>query len=609
MSKSPKQKKEKKERQKASAVLRNNFRMFAIVAKYCPSFPIFVAFDAVLGASSEVIFTIFTVYLLDQLGSPDVTFKGIVTAVIIMALIVSAQYAFFSWYNRGYKPTIEQKIQYKLQGDLYRKALTLELACYDDPKFYNDFVFAMDQAKDKGQEVVFGLGNLLRKLIGGSALITLMMSVSPWVGSLLLVCSIGIIVVEHLYDKQYFKQEAEQKPLHRKNSYINRVFHLSDYSKELRVSEVSDNLISEYDGAVDSIVDIAVRYGKKYAALDVLAQFFKYAGTYGALIVSFFLLTKGKIEIGGFAASLTAVWNLQWQLYDFFRELNNLPKRSLYIDKYFAFLNYENKLIPGDKIPGDFQALTFEDVSFEYPFDGEKNFTLENVSFTIRRGEKIAVVGYNGAGKTTLTKLIMRLYDPTKGRILYNGTDIREFDPDAYRDKICALFQDFRIFAATIAENVLSGEVHEGDSDRVRDALEKATFGDRLKDLGKGIDTQLTKEFSTDGVNLSGGEAQKVAIARILASRKEILIMDEPSSALDPAAEYQLNHIIMSSGSDQTMIFISHRLSTTRIADRIYMFGGGRMIEHGSHEELMAIGGKYAEMFNLQASKYRAKTE
>ncbi|MGM9680387.1 MAG: ABC transporter ATP-binding protein, partial [Eubacteriales bacterium] len=536
MSEDKKTPKEKKERQKIGKVLQNNFRMAAIAAKYCPSFPLLVILDGILGASSEVLFTVFSVRVLNMLDSGNPSFRKILWELAAYAVIYLVIHLFFSWYNSIYKPIIEQKIQYGLQGDLYKKALSMDLACYDDPAFYNDFVFAMDQAKDKGQEVVFGLGNLLRKIIGGGALITLMMSVSPAVGILLLASGIGILVFDHLYDKVSFKQEQEGRPFHRKNSYINRIHHLSDYSKELRISRVSGTLEEEYDEAVDSIVDLNIRYAKKYLILDLLSVFFNYLGTFGALLLSFYLLLKGEILVGGFAASVSVVWNLEWQIYDFFREINNLPKRSLYIDKYFTFLAYENKVLPGTAIPDDFESLEFRKVSFGYPFDKEQNFSLKEVSFTVKKGEKIAIVGYNGAGKTTLTKLMMRLYDPTEGQILYNGVDIREYDTAAYRKKICALFQDFKIFAATLGENVMNGEYTDADGDRVRASLDAASFTDRLSELEKGIQTQMTKEFFDDGVNLSGGESQKVAIARIFAGNHDLLIMDEPSSALDPAA-------------------------------------------------------------------------
>lgn len=199
----------------------------------------------------------------------------------------------------------------------------------------------------------------------------------------------------------------------------------------------------------------------------------------------------------------------------------------------------------------------------------------------------------------------MRLYDPTSGQILMNGRDIREYDLDAYREKIGVVFQDFKIYAASIAENVMNGDYDpEHDRETVIAALDKAGFSEKLATLEQGVDTTLTREFDKKGTNLSGGEGQKVAIARVFARDYELIIMDEPSSALDPIAEYELNRSILEYAADKTVIFISHRLSTTRMADRIYMFDSGSLIESGSHDELMEMDGKYAAMFRLQAEKY-----
>ena len=199
----------------------------------------------------------------------------------------------------------------------------------------------------------------------------------------------------------------------------------------------------------------------------------------------------------------------------------------------------------------------------------------------------------------------MRLYDPSSGNIEYNGRDIREYKLDEYRTNFGTIFQDYKVFAATVAENVLGEEYSPEKEDTVFGALHRATFDNKLADLPNGIHTNLTREFDEEGVNLSGGEAQKVAIARAYARDCDLIIMDEPSSALDPISEYELNHSIKDNAQDKTVIFISHRLSTTRMADRIYMFEDGRIVEHGSHDELMRAGGQYARMFELQAEKYR----
>lgn len=281
-----------------------------------------------------------------------------------------------------------------------------------------------------------------------------------------------------------------------------------------------------------------------------------------------------------------------------------------YAEKFRRFMEYEVNIegCEGTKpIPENDCTLELKNVSFKYK-DSEK-YVLKNVSMTVRKGEKLALVGENGAGKTTLIKLIMRLYDVTEGSITFGGTDIRELNIRAYREKIGAVFQDFQIYGATLAENVRMDFINKGDVDereKIHTVLKRADFGDKLERLSDGIDTELTKEFSDSGTMLSGGESQKVAIARMFVRNMPIAILDEPSSALDPIAEYRLNKSMLENAESQAVILISHRLSTTKDADRIILLENGSIAESGTHSELIAGCGKYAEMWNVQAEKYCA---
>ena len=231
---------------------------------------------------------------------------------------------------------------------------------------------------------------------------------------------------------------------------------------------------------------------------------------------------------------------------------------------------------------------------------------LKNINLHIKPGEKIALVGYNGAGKTTLVKLLMRLYDVESGAILADGRDIRQYDVKQYRNTIGTVFQDFMIFGGNVRENVILDVEAKADETRVKQALSDSGLMPRVEKLSAGLDTQLTTEFAKDGVNLSGGESQKLAIARVFYKDAGLMILDEPSSALDPIAEYQLNHAMMEATKDKSVIFISHRLSTTRLADRIIMLENGQVVEQGTHEELLAAKGKYAQMWKVQAGAYVA---
>ena len=230
-------------------------------------------------------------------------------------------------------------------------------------------------------------------------------------------------------------------------------------------------------------------------------------------------------------------------------------------------------------------------------------------SYPVKAGEKIALVGYNGAGKSTLIKLILRLYDPSEGSILLTGVDIREYDIGQYRRFFGALFQDFTLFAATVGENVLAGEDDGSRRDEILRVLDEAGFTEKLAQMDKGIDTPLTREFDEAGQNLSGGEMQKIGIARVLASGGAVWVLDEPSSALDPDSEMQFNRKLMEHSDGKTVLFISHRLSSATLADRVYMMEDGEIIEEGTHAELMEKDGKYAEMFRLQAQNYTSGGE
>ena len=249
-------------------------------------------------------------------------------------------------------------------------------------------------------------------------------------------------------------------------------------------------------------------------------------------------------------------------------------------------------------IPENDCTLEFKNVSFRYK-DSEK-YVLKNVNMTVHKGEKLALVGENGAGKSTLIKLIMRLYDVTEGCITFGGIDIRTLNIGEYRAKIGAVFQDFQIYGATLAENIKTDFVGEDDEKRILSAAEKADLGGKLANLSDGIRMELTKEFSEDGVMLSGGEAQKAPIARIFMRDVSIAVLDEPSSALDPIAEYRLNKNMLENAAEQAVILISHRLSTTKDADRIVLLENGRIAESGTHEELLADCGVYQEIYYSQ---------
>ncbi len=622
-----------------------DFKMVAKIWKLEPAIIIWAGLWALCWAAIDSTAVYFRNALFNALDVSD-HFMDVAVFIFVLAAV----YVFFfipdHIYNHLILPVIDRRLRVKMHAELYKKAQSMDIACYDDPDFYNEFVWAMRESDGHAMAVLGSFFSIIHRVIATTAITGLMLSINVAVGIIIFAGVLLSFFVDLFADRFWLKRSYELNPMWRRQDYVARTFYLSDYAKEMRTSRAPEMLTRDYDETTEKRIKVQIRYGRIFTLIYGIGYNLSRRVTYYAtILIMLGELVNGGIFIGGFAAAITALTMLQSILTRLAESIVELPKHALYLEKYFTFLEHENKMTSGDARVPDFETLTFEHVSFAYtdaktdeekalqeairlqelksqgrrpddidiPPQTERPRVLRDVSFTIRRGDKIAIVGYNGAGKTTLIKLMMRLYDPTEGRILYNGRDIREYDLAAYRDRIGAVFQDYRIFDATLAENVLGG-AFDGTPEteaRIRKALDEATFTDRLATMEKGIHTPLGRDIDKDGVNLSGGEAQKVAIARVFIRPYDLIIMDEPSSALDPMAEYELNHSILNAADEQnrTVIFISHRLSTTRFAGRILLFADGCLCEEGDHETLMALDGKYAEMFRLQAEKYRRGEE
>lgn len=611
-----------RQRQKLSSILKNNLTVLSKVAKYTPDYFVLMFIEGIVWGMLNASFSLFNYHLLNTVDGGS--FHRALMWIGLMALFYLLVYAFDRWYWTVKNHLLRKKLHLRMHEEMYLKARSLDLACFDDPEFYNDFVWAMNESDTRAVEVVENTGKLINRVIAASTMFGLLFTVDPVIALILFLSTWVTVVCNLLGNRVSFAQSKEQNPLGRKKSYVNRVYHLADYAKELRIHHADELLMREYDRTTEEMIRVDRKYGMKYFLLYGVGWEGIGQVTFFAIILYMIgLFSKGALAVGSFAATVSVMWGVRWQLTDLIERLTSYAKHSLYIEKYLEFLRFEPKIKEGcTEIPA-FRTLELRNVSFSYEFSAHPKYrfheedyeapkgerggkdAIKQVSLTLRAGEKIALVGYNGAGKTTLIKLIMRMYDPTEGEILYNGIDIRSFEPEAYRAKIGTVFQDFKIFATSIAENTMNGPCREEEREIAERALRTVDFGEKLDSLEAGLDTHLTREFDTSGTNLSGGEAQKVAISRVFARDYPIVIMDEPSAALDPMAEYQLNQSILHSTEDKTVIFISHRLSTTRIADRIYMFDGGALVEEGSHEQLLEMHGKYAEMFRVQAEKYR----
>lgn len=554
-----------------------------------------------------------------------------VILIVNMIQIVPDGYFIHGWTFRS-KP----KLYKALKEKMYEKASQIDLSCYDDPKYYNDFVLAVAEAESSIDRFLSMCNMIMQGL-------TIIFTTGVFY---LLTDAAGILFVFASFVLRYFVSKVLNKlnydvrlklnPLMRKRNYVSRVFYLNDYAKELRLHpRVGDALEKEFQETNDEIVEEQRKVGLKRTMLNFTRDYvvgdFIMDGLYITYLV-FQAAVLHTIDYSNAVVLFNRTGSLRRGMANMADIFPKAQENSLYVDKIRAFLDYEPKMkiMEGEAVPEGNAELLLEHVSFRYQEEMED--TLKDITLKVKPGEKIAIVGYNGAGKTTLIKLLMRLYDPTSGRILYHGVDIKKYQPYDYRHRIGVVFQDYQMYGASLLENVvmrsledsaketgaLSEALEEAGTQALRavdkvdvrnqavSALERAGFGERLKSLPKGLETQVTAEFDKDGVNFSGGESQKIAISRAFYKDADILIMDEPSSALDPIAEYELNKAMESAAKGKTVFYISHRLSTTRDADRIIMLENGRIVEEGTHESLLAKNGRYAEMWRVQAGRYEA---
>lgn len=583
--------------------LSNVLWVIRAVLRHTPSYAILAAVEGLAWGINNSVGILFTKLLFDMLGN-GTEFDSIMKLIVSYSIYLAAFYVFHVLYWYIFNPKIRTKLQYLLMSEMFGQAVRIDLEKYDDPDFYNGFIWAMDASIGHVSGIIEASGKIINRVVASFTLTGILMSVDPIMAFAVLAVSVIRMFLTSKRNKVNYAKKEEMNPLNKKDGYIARVFKLPDYAKDLRISHVSDNLLDELDKNTDEKVRVIKKYGNKSAWLWSVISSINEATTIGLLVFMLYKVMVTKtVELGGFAVAVNAVWKMSWLMSDFVVQITKVHEDALYIEKMRTFMECEPEILDGECEADSFEELEIKDLSFSYVKTDK--YALKNVNMKIRKGEKIAIVGYNGAGKTTLTKLIMRLYDAKEGEIFYNGKSLKEYTVESLRKNTAAVFQDYRIFAASIAENVVGGEFDAGDKDAVLTALGKSTFEDKLQKLEGGIDTLLTREFDKSGTQLSGGESQKVAIARAFYKDAGLIILDEPSSALDPNAEYELNRAIAEYAEGRAVIFISHRLSTTRHADRIYMFDSGELVECGTHEELMALGGKYAYMFDLQAENYR----
>lgn len=591
-------------------VIKNQWFLWKLCFKVCPGYMIYHLYDGFRYQGIiflEHVLGIRYVLHCAEFHEPFWKAFAYIGAILLinMIQIIPDGYFIHGWTYKA-KPMLYRSLKEKM----YEKAAEIDLSCYDDPKYYNDFVLAVAEAESSIDRFL----KMCNMMVQG---ITVIVTTGAFyimtdaIGILFVLASFVLrFLVSRVLNKLNFDVRLKVNPLERKRNYVSRVFYLNDYAKELRLHpKVGDKLEKEFEETNDEIAKEQKRVGLKRTFLNFTRDYVVGDFIMDGLYITYLVFKATVLKTLAYSDAVV-LFNRTSSLRRGFANIADVvpmaQENSLYIDKIRAFLDYKPKmeLNVGETVPSNNAELSLKHVSFKYSEDADE--TLKDITLKVKPGEKIAIVGYNGAGKTTLIKLLMRLYDPTEGTITYHGKDIKDYKPCDYRQRIGVVFQDYQMYGATLLENVLMTDSKAGDysEEAAKEALERAGFSKRLQTLPHSLDTQVTTEFDKDGINFSGGESQKIAISRAFYKDADILIMDEPSSALDPIAEYELNKAMESAAKGKTVFYISHRLSTTRDADRIILLEKGRIAEEGTHESLLEMNGKYAEMWRVQAGRY-----
>lgn len=560
--------------------------------------------------SEQVFYVFFGVYLTQYIYTcieKKTAYNELMMTVLILCIahiavhFVSAGHAY---YLKRHTPEIYRYIFDKV----ITKSTEMEYKRFEQPDFYDKFTRALDESITRGMETLNSIAYFIGCVLAAS-MAMVVVAQTDWVLLLFVIPSIAAsFFFGAKTSKANYNLDIDSTHDKRVAGYTKRVFYEKKYAGEIRLFGIRDVLLKRHEKAFDSLYGISKKYRRKMALYEAVrwCVFVGMSLSFPIIYVGFVVKGNPGIVVAPYVAMVAALEFVSGNISDAIEEGIKIRKHDMYIKNLKDFLEYvpetpkyEQKL--SDKPLGD---IEIKNMSFTY--EGASAPTLKNLNITVKKGERVAFVGHNGAGKTTLVKLIMGLYDVSEGEIDIDGENIAGYEPKSYHARFGTVFQDLQVFALPISENVLMKKP-ETDEERqlVVNALEKAQFGDKLKKLPKGIDSMVSKEFDDEGVVLSGGETQKIAIARVFAKDPDIVILDEPSSALDPIAEYNMYKNMMEIAESKTVIFISHRLSSARVADRIYMLENGSVIEHGTHDELMANGGKYCAMFNLQAQNYQ----
>ena len=550
-----------------------------------------------------------------DLVTRNISYSRIMFFVWGVQLPVILMGAFSHWFQEYIKPVSDVELYEGIHQLLYQKACQVDLSCFEDSEFYNRYMMATREAQTRIPKALHNIVAIAVGMCAAVAAFLLVFRIDRMAIIFIIFPILGNFLFNGILNSRIFQMDRESMVFRRIADYVNRTVHLADYAKEIRISNIFHLMKKQYEHSVNMTHRVIDRYAFKNMIYFWLFQYFTFTLLFegSMMYAGYRVLVSGTMTFPQMTVFQSIMHANTWIILYFSEGIMESVKDSLYIEQIQDFLDYQPD-IPEDAdgmLPDPhIHSIEFSHVWFSYRSQKE-NHILKDISFRIDAGINTAIVGYNGAGKSTLIKLLLRLYDPDKGTIFVNGIDIRNYNLKAYRELFSAAFQDGKIFADTVSENILMG-VHRGkekDTQTVWKALRLAGMDKEVASWPKKEQTLLTREFSQEGHVPSGGQNQKIIAARAFAKDSPIAVFDEPSSALDPIAETELFHNILEYGSGKILFFISHRLSSVQNADTVFFMENGRITETGNHRQLMEQNGNYAKLYRIQARNYNASPD
>lgn len=487
-----------------------------------------------------------------------------------------------------------------------KHAAELDLLAYEDPVFYDRLDRARVQATDR-LGMIQSIGRLVQQVITTISLSIAIMVFSPWLMLLLVAGVLPAFLGESHFAFLGYAKNFRQTPIRRQLDYLRILGGSREAAKELKLFGLSRFLTQRFTGLSDQIYEENVDLARRRLVAGSLFSIISTIGYYSAYVYVVWRTVRGALSIGDLTLLTGAIMQASSNIQQIFSTVASIADQALFLTDLLAFFDMQPTIrSKPNALPAPrpiMRGFEFRDVSFSYP--GNPRLVLNRLNFSLRPGERVALIGENGQGKTTIVKLMTRLYDPTEGQILLDGVDLREYDLDDLYGEIGVIFQDFMRYEMTARENIAIGRIDELKAlDSIKLAARKG-MADQVIERLPGTYEQLLGRRFDGGVDLSGGEWQKVALARAYLRDAQVLILDEPTAALDARSEFEVFQRFAELTAGKMALFISHRFSTVRMADRIIVLENGNIAEEGSHDQLSVRGGRYAEMFEMQAASYR----